>query len=979
MDSGGGRGGGLPGGSSAHGRTPTEAREVPVVPAPSLAQFRGLVDGHTPYGPQHQPQHQSWFLHHGHAEPRVVASAPGGLDFRVPPVVIPCSGGAEPALPRPPFTEPTASPAAVGDGDHFLSFQEDSVPKGTAERSRPRARLTRSKAVTAMHLDLSPSQDCCARDLSSGEPVASSQGCFVPSPCSSYTSGHSASVPHSGSPEDAFGCFADFHEEEFFGQDALVAKEEPHFAEKPFSEDLGSLGLFIQHDDVFEAASPVEPVYKSGSLGLTHFSAEGSVKEEDVRTGNAIEEESPVAALFEADEQLRMAPDVGSSCSDLSAMTSSSPTLSTFTSNRSSARSSFTSRRSKRSLSISPTSTDGMDLNTIIRSSPTSLVAYLNGSRCPSASNLVAGAPGAYGHLSARPSSPRSGGHRLSTPYSPTLLKMAAREDCGSPFEGPGFVLQAIDEVDQLADLRDYDFLEPDDNLAVIKQQPPVSAVADTAALPRAVRMEHSEGVVDSTQPLPSVSSLLLDLQKPPPPSYDQHMARKLAFQKMYSSDSSQPSNYSSFESTGSADAELAEVDSTTGELLLPQQQQPRSYDCQWIDCRALFEDQESLVRHIESCHIDQRVRDEYTCFWQGCPRRHRPFNARYKLLIHMRVHSGEKPNRCTFDGCTKAFSRLENLKIHLRSHTGERPYSCQFPGCPKAFSNSSDRAKHQRTHQDTKPYACQVPGCCKRYTDPSSLRKHYKNHLSKEDTARKKIRGENDLVESSGGVGVNNVGSGTDCCLDVLQPAYALRDRPKLEHADSGIGRSPGASSVNDCCYRPGPASRALQLSHSDNDIRCRSSPNSRYARSPGLTDDKLHPQGYPIPLFRASSFTETSMPRSPTTSVLLEVPRADVHFTSVGGPCALEVPVPQRLSHTAGVRGEEDDFEPLAALNMCDLRALGHLGDSLSSREDSADEAPPLPLDQQPLPPFDASFYSSSSTSCLLLDDLSHFGGVS
>ncbi|XP_072220566.1 zinc finger protein GLIS1 [Leuresthes tenuis] len=153
---------------------------------------------------------------------------------------------------------------------------------------------------------------------------------------------------------------------------------------------------------------------------------------------------------------------------------------------------------------------------------------------------------------------------------------------------------------------------------------------------------------------------------------------------------------------------------------------------CHWIDCSATYSCQEDLVRHIEKVHIDQRKGEEFACFWAGCIRRHKPFNARYKLLIHMRVHSGEKPNKCMFEGCSKAFSRLENLKIHLRSHTGEKPYICQHPGCLKAFSNSSDRAKHQRTHLDTKPYACQIPGCTKRYTDPSSLRKHVKAHSAK-------------------------------------------------------------------------------------------------------------------------------------------------------------------------------------------------------------------------------------------------------
>ncbi|XP_039262574.2 uncharacterized protein LOC120338717 isoform X1 [Styela clava] len=224
---------------------------------------------------------------------------------------------------------------------------------------------------------------------------------------------------------------------------------------------------------------------------------------------------------------------------------------------------------------------------------------------------------------------------------------------------------------------------------------------------------------------------------------------------------------------------------------------------CKWIDCNHMFKSQEDLVKHIEKMHIDQRKGDEFTCHWIFCPRKFKPFNARYKLLIHMRVHSGERPNKCDFEGCNKAFSRLENLKIHQRSHTGERPYVCQHPSCNKAFSNSSDRAKHQRTHLDTKPYACQIPGCNKRYTDPSSLRKHVKAHAAKDQQASKKMRSmEPELgdcltiqplaLQTAGDPYIFQSNAGPfDSQVPQRHPGAILPHPPQMNHLTQHLGRT--------------------------------------------------------------------------------------------------------------------------------------------------------------------------------------------
>nr|XP_056700805.1 zinc finger protein with KRAB and SCAN domains 7-like [Euleptes europaea] len=98
-------------------------------------------------------------------------------------------------------------------------------------------------------------------------------------------------------------------------------------------------------------------------------------------------------------------------------------------------------------------------------------------------------------------------------------------------------------------------------------------------------------------------------------------------------------------------------------------------------------------------------------------------FKYRSQLLVHQRLHKGEKPFECS--ECRKRFSQRGHLEMHQRTHTGEKPFECSE--CGKRFNYSSTLHQHQRTHTGEKPFECSE--CGKRFSHSGDLKKHLRTH----------------------------------------------------------------------------------------------------------------------------------------------------------------------------------------------------------------------------------------------------------
>ncbi|KAM4711209.1 zinc finger protein GLI2-like isoform 2-T2 [Anableps anableps] len=295
----------------------------------------------------------------------------------------------------------------------------------------------------------------------------------------------------------------------------------------------------------------------------------------------------------------------------------------------------------KRALSISPLSDASIDLQTMIRTSPNSLVAYINNSRSSSA------ASSSYGHLSV-------GGLSPSFPFPHPINSMAYQQ-----------------------------LLSQQRGLSAFGHNPPLIHPPPTFS-------SHQSGLSLSSLPTSTHNNDV---------SSKNHYSSVHELKEDVDRDECKQEPEAVYETNCHWEGCSKEYD--TQEQLVHHinndhiHGEKKEFVCRWEDCsreQKPFKAQYMLVVHMRR-HTGEKP---HKCTFEGCSK---AYSRLENLKTHLRSHTGEKPYVCEHEGCNKAFSNASDRAKHQnRTHSNEKPYVCKIPGCTKRYTDPSSLRKHVKT-----------------------------------------------------------------------------------------------------------------------------------------------------------------------------------------------------------------------------------------------------------------------------------------